>query len=230
MDAKDKQIEDLKALVAALTKRIAELELQLAKAKKDSSTSSKPPSSDIVKPKPKKKPGQRKRRKGGQRGHQRQLREPLSPERVDETITWEIDDQEVERLGLMPTGDFDIIQRIELPETPISRYQLSIDRLPRCRRQPLHARCIRVGRAPLWAALVSDDRLAQVGGPLELLDARNLDGRCVASPRVAWLLGEALHRYDRCFIERCLRRTRRRQPSCGARYRTAGRPDLSERD
>ena len=79
MDAKDKQIEELKALVAALTKRVAELELELAKAKKDSSTSSKPPSSDIVKPKPKKKPGQRKRRKGGQRGHQRQLREPLPP-------------------------------------------------------------------------------------------------------------------------------------------------------
>lgn len=75
MGAKDMQIEDLKALVAALTKRIAELELELAKSKKDSSTSSKPPSSDIVKPKPKKKPGQRKRHKGAQRGHQRQLRE-----------------------------------------------------------------------------------------------------------------------------------------------------------
>lgn len=130
MDAKDKQIEDLKALVAALTKRIAELELELAKAKKDSSTSSKPPSSDIVKPKPKKKPWQRKRRKGGQRGHQRQLRQPLPPERVDETITWEIDDQQVERLGLTPTGDFEIIQRIELPESPIhvTNYQLTVYR------------------------------------------------------------------------------------------------------
>lgn len=59
MNAKDKQSEDLNALVAALTKRVAELELERAKAKKDSSTSSKPPSSDIVKPKPKKKPGQR---------------------------------------------------------------------------------------------------------------------------------------------------------------------------
>ena len=130
MNAKDKQIEELKALVAALTKRVAELELALAKAKKDSSTSSKPPSSDIVKPKPKKRPGQRKRHKGGQHGHQRQLREPLPPERVNETITWEIDNKEVERLGLTPTGDFEIIQRIELPESPIhvTNHQLTVYR------------------------------------------------------------------------------------------------------
>ncbi len=43
MDSKDRQIEELKTLVAALTKRVAELELALAKATKDSSTSSKPP-------------------------------------------------------------------------------------------------------------------------------------------------------------------------------------------
>lgn len=46
--------------------RIADLELQLAKALEDSSTSSKPPSSDIAKPKPKKTPGRPKnpRRRG----------------------------------------------------------------------------------------------------------------------------------------------------------------------
>ena len=120
MDSKDKQIEELKALVAALTKRVAELELALAKANKDSSTSSKPPSSDIAKPKPKKKPGRPKKpRRGGQSGHRRQLREPLPPERVDEIIDYEIADGDVERLGLTPTGDFETIQQIELPETPI---------------------------------------------------------------------------------------------------------------
>ncbi len=36
MDSKDRQIEELKTLVAALTKRVAELELALAKATKDS--------------------------------------------------------------------------------------------------------------------------------------------------------------------------------------------------
>ena len=60
MDGRDRIIDELRALVAKqaarieqLTARIVELELALAKAKKDSSTSSKPPSSDIVKPKPK---------------------------------------------------------------------------------------------------------------------------------------------------------------------------------
>ena len=129
MDSKDKQIEELKALVAELTERIAELELELAKAKKDSSTSSKPPSSDITKPKPKKKPGRRKKpRRGGQPGHQRQLREPLPPDRVDETIEYEIDDGEVERLGLTPTSDYEIVQHIELPETPVhvTEYRLAV--------------------------------------------------------------------------------------------------------
>ena len=100
MDGKDRIIAELQELnakltaqIEQLTARIAELELALAKAKKDSSTSSKPPSSDIVTPKPKqKKPGRRKKRKrGGQPGHQQQLREPLPPERVDETIDYEID-------------------------------------------------------------------------------------------------------------------------------------------
>ena len=54
---KDALIEELRTLVARQTAeierlktRIEELELALAKAKKDSSTSSKPPSSDITKP------------------------------------------------------------------------------------------------------------------------------------------------------------------------------------
>jgi len=68
--------------IAKLTARVAELELALAKAKKDSSTSSKPPSSDITKPKTSKKPGRRgKPKRGGQPGHQQYLRENLPPER-----------------------------------------------------------------------------------------------------------------------------------------------------
>ena len=137
MDGKDRIIAELRELnakqaaqIEQLTARIAALELALAKAKKDSSTSSKPPSSDIVTPKPKqKKPGRRKKRKrGGQPGHQQQLREPLPPERVDETIDYEIDDGEVRRLGLTPTGDFDVIQHIELPDTPVhvTEYRLAV--------------------------------------------------------------------------------------------------------
>jgi hypothetical protein len=70
MDSKVQQIEDLKAQVTALLKRVARLELSLAKAQKDSSTSSKPPSSDIATAPQKKKPGSlRDPRRGGQPGH-----------------------------------------------------------------------------------------------------------------------------------------------------------------
>ena len=105
MDSKDRTIEELRALVADLTiplekqsARITALELELAQAKKDSTTSSQPPSSDITKPKPKKS-SRKKTRKGGQPGHQRQLRQPLPPDRVDEIIEYEIDEGEVIRLG-----------------------------------------------------------------------------------------------------------------------------------
>ena len=121
MDSKDAIIEELRAQVAKLTARIDELELALAKATKNSSTSSKPPSSDLTKPKPKqKKPGRRaRRRQGGQPGHEQNLRELLPPERVNETIEYTLDDQAAKRLGLTPTGDFDIIQHIELPAVPV---------------------------------------------------------------------------------------------------------------
>jgi transposase len=135
MDSRDRVIDELRTLVAKqaaqierLTARIAELELELAKARKDSSTSSKPPSSDIVKPKPKKKPGRSKKpRKGGQPGHKQQLRKPLPPERVDETMTYEIDDDEVKRLGLTSTGEYETVQHIELPDAPVyvTEYRLT---------------------------------------------------------------------------------------------------------
>ena len=127
MDARDKIIEDLQKLVARqseqiarLTARVAELELALAKATKDSSTSSKPPSSDITKPKTSKKPGRRgKPKRGGQPGHQQHLRENLPPERVNETFEYEITSEDVERLGLKPTDEFETYQFIELPESPV---------------------------------------------------------------------------------------------------------------
>jgi len=136
MDSRDRIIEELRALVAEQAAqlkeqaaRIKELELALAKANKDSSTSSKPPSSDIanLKRKPKKS-SRRKPRKGGQPGHQRQLRQPLPPDRVDEIIEYEIKDDEARRLGLTPTGQFDSVQHIELPETPIhvTEHRLSV--------------------------------------------------------------------------------------------------------
>jgi hypothetical protein len=89
MDSRDKTITELRAVIERMAARIAELELQLAKAKKDSSTSSKPPSSDMVRPKSKARKSSRKKpRQGGQPGHERKLRQPLPVDRVDEVVDY----------------------------------------------------------------------------------------------------------------------------------------------
>ncbi len=126
MDSRDRIIAELRELVAKQAaqleqqaKRITELELQLAKALKNSSNSSKSPSSDIVKPPKKQAKRRKKAQRGGQKGHDRKLREPLPPERVDKTIDYEINDDEVERLKLTLTGEYETIQHIELPDAPV---------------------------------------------------------------------------------------------------------------
>lgn len=73
-----------------LLERIDQLESQVARMRKDSSNSSKPPSSDIVKPKATKSKG--KRKPGGQKGHPRQMRELFAPEQVDRSYTYELQD------------------------------------------------------------------------------------------------------------------------------------------
>jgi transposase len=71
---------------APLRERIAALEAELAKAKKNSSNSSKPPSSDLVnRPKPPRKDGQ-KRKRGGQPGHEQHLRSEFPPEAIDQVV------------------------------------------------------------------------------------------------------------------------------------------------
>lgn len=86
---RDKRSRELEEKVARLEKlieqqaaRLKELEARLAMSSKDSSTSSKPPSSDIVKPKKAKPKGRRKRRAGGQPGHDKHERQ-FQPEDVD---------------------------------------------------------------------------------------------------------------------------------------------------
>src|SRR3954462_10970207 len=68
------------ARLKALEDTVARLQAQLAAARKDSSTCSKPPSSDIVKPpKPDPPEGQERRHIGGQRGHPRRERAAFPP-------------------------------------------------------------------------------------------------------------------------------------------------------
>ena len=76
---------------APLQERIAALEAELAKAKKNSSNSSKPPSSDLVKPpKPPRNDGQNRQR-GGQPGHEQHLRADFPPEAIDEVVPYTLD-------------------------------------------------------------------------------------------------------------------------------------------
>src|SRR5215471_14311755 len=75
------QLDALQARYEALEATVAQLQRQLAAARKDSSNSSKPPSSDIVKPpKPPPLPGLERRQPGGQPGHPAHQRELFPPE------------------------------------------------------------------------------------------------------------------------------------------------------
>jgi transposase len=80
----------LEARVAALEAIIADLQAALAKAQKHSGNSSKPPSSDIVKPRPKPRgSGRPKKRKiGGQPGHERHQRTAYSADELAAEWTW----------------------------------------------------------------------------------------------------------------------------------------------
>lgn len=71
----------LRQEIDVLKARLDLLEAKLAAATKNSGNSSKPPSSDIVKPPPS--GGSGKRKRGGQPGHPRHLREPFAPDQID---------------------------------------------------------------------------------------------------------------------------------------------------
>jgi transposase len=115
----DAVIAKLKATMAAKDKRIEELERQLAKLSKNSSTSSKSPSSDIVKP-PRGDKRKSKRKIGGQPGHAKHEREPFPPQQVDETHEHTLEDcpdcgGPVDLIDDAPR----VIQQAEVRENPL---------------------------------------------------------------------------------------------------------------
>lgn len=114
-------IRRLEVKIAGLLERNALLEAELAKARKNSSTSSKPPSSDIVKPKRHQKSGDNKKRKrGGQPGHSMHDRPPFSDDQVDQIHLHTLDvcpdcGGRLEPADTAPR----VIQQIEVVEKPI---------------------------------------------------------------------------------------------------------------
>jgi transposase len=84
-DPRDRRIAELMALVERLAARVAELEAELARLKRNSTNSSKPPSSDPpAVTRPTRAPTGKKR--GGQPGHQGHQRELLPIEQVDNVV------------------------------------------------------------------------------------------------------------------------------------------------
>ena len=80
------ECERLREEVRRLTEKIAVLEAELAKARKHSGNSSKPPSGDIVTPRkpPSNRDPKGKRKKGGQPGHDRHERVPFAADEIDD--------------------------------------------------------------------------------------------------------------------------------------------------
>jgi len=147
---------------APLLERIAALETELAKAKKNSSTSSKPPSSDLVKPpKPPRKDGT-KRKQGGQPGHEQHLRDEFPPEAVDQVVAYTIESCPDcgGTLRLFPRPDA-VVQQVEITETPtvVTEHQGLAYWCPHCKKlhcAPLPEAVVRGGLfGPRLTALVA---------------------------------------------------------------------------
>ncbi len=89
MDWKKLALEQA-ALIKQLQARIAELEAEIAMLRKNSSNSSKPHSSDSVKP-PIQPKDKRKRKRGAQKGHKQHLRKPFDEPQVDNFVDLKLD-------------------------------------------------------------------------------------------------------------------------------------------
>src|SRR2546423_13113903 len=123
LETQQAQLETQQAQLETLKTALAQLQAQLAAARKDSSTSSKPPSSDIVKPpKPPLPEGQDQRRIGGQPGHPKHERALFPPEQLNGGSH----DHFCELCptcgrGLQPsTAAPRVVQQIEIHEVPLS--------------------------------------------------------------------------------------------------------------
>jgi transposase len=113
MTDKDAIIAQLLEEVRMLRAEVAALKEEVARLKKNSSNSSKPPSSDIVKP-PKPEPADGTKRKiGGQQGHQKFVRQPFKPEEVVPVIC-ELSAQKA--AGLEALDEWYVLQQLRLPK------------------------------------------------------------------------------------------------------------------
>jgi len=98
-----------------LQQKLQQLEEKIARLERNSSNSSKPPSSDIINPKLPSKNG-RKRKRGGQLGHEKHSRQPFTTEQIDNTIIHELTVNEIRRRNLTPLEETEsALQQVDLP-------------------------------------------------------------------------------------------------------------------
>jgi transposase len=123
------------------------LQDQIARLKRNSSNSSKPPSSDIVKPEKKgTRRGRRRRKIGGQKGHPRHGRIPFAPDDVGPILPYELSPQQAR--SLIPLEEWFVLQQVDLVEKP---YVVTEHRA----RKYLNPRTGRIVIAPLPLAVLA---------------------------------------------------------------------------
>ena len=114
-----------------LLSEIAQLKEKIARLERNSSNSSKPPSSDITNPQPENKK-KIKRKIGGQKGHPKHNRPLFESNEIDKTMIHKLSAKEIKRKGLVELGETEsALQQIDLPVKLYSvidhRVQLYID-------------------------------------------------------------------------------------------------------
>jgi transposase len=164
------RIATLEAQLRAALQRLTELEAEIARLKKNSSTSSKPPSSDIVKP-PKPPAPQGGGKIGGQPGHPRHARAPFGPAQIDRVETYTLPEcpdcgGRVRPLAAPPR----VLQQIELRPQPVEVVE----------HRAGAGRCMRCGKIH-YAALPSAVARSGLLGPELTTLVAYLKGACHAS-------------------------------------------------
>jgi transposase len=167
------QLQQQQQSIASLLDELRQVKERLAGARKDSSTSSKPPSSDIVKPgKDPATPESSPRKGGGQPGHAKHTRNPFSPEELTgEPHTHRMTHCPSCHTPVVPADQLPrIVQQIEIVQPPldITEHRALPYWCPQCCR--IH-----------YAALPGDVELGGLLGPRLTAFIAYLKGFCHAS-------------------------------------------------